>query len=723
MILRAPSRLSWKLLAAIIPAVVLVVGAIVWLQYAMARKEISAAIDKETASIAQRLSMDVDDVLEQRRRDVATLAETPLIADYYRNVDFGLHDEAKTYRAELERYLKGFAERTGDYQRIAFLDASGYVVAGAGKPAKDPALSRARDEAFVAARASGRGGLWTSSIEDRPGRGPSIYFLKPVHDERGRFRGALGLSYGLESLRARLAAAIGRGGRAYLETDDGRRLEGRSAKPAGDVLAARARLRSRPWTVVVEAPADDFFAPLRKVRDATLATAVLGMAVLVGILLLAVGLMTRPIAALVEAARRVGAGDFGHRIPKPGSDELGTLSAAFNEMGERLEANRARNEQLQGQLVQAEKLSAVGQLISAVAHELNNPLAAISGYVQIAMTESDASRLREDLDHVGVNVKRCRKVVDNLLFFVRKSRQERGRVDLNAAALSALELLEYRLVKTEDVRVVQDLAAAGPVVVGDFQQIVQVVVNLVSNACDAMDGVVRWPDGKRLLVATGTEGARGFIRIEDNGPGVAPEAEGRLFEAFFTTKEPGRGTGLGLSICRQIVREHGGDISFENRPGRGCAFRVELPLGSEAEFDRLEGEEEPPALPAVPGRRVLVADDEADVAEVIARVMREDGDEVAVAHSGAEALRLLESGRFDLVISDMEMEKVKGPDVLKKVAESGANPPAKVLFVTGDILNPKVLEFLSRTGAPYLPKPFDIEELRQAARRLLAPRA
>ncbi|MCM2303177.1 MAG: response regulator, partial [Elusimicrobia bacterium] len=171
-------------------------------------------------------------------------------------------------------------------------------------------------------------------------------------------------------------------------------------------------------------------------------------------------------------------------------------------------------------------------------------------------------------------------------------------------------------------------------------------------------------------------------------------------------------------ICRQIAREHGGDVILENRPGLGCAFTLDLPEGREEDFESLEAVEERLRHPAVPGKRVLVADDEADIAEVIARLLREDGDEAVLAHGGAEALKLLETGTFDLVISDMEMEGVKGSDIYERLSSNGSS--ARLLFVTGDILNPKVLEFLSRTKSEFLPKPFDIDELRQAVRRLLS---
>lgn len=718
-----PSRLSWKLLVAIVPAVVAAVSGIVALQYQMARGEITRAINKETAALAQRLALNIDELLLQRRRDLLTLAETPLIADYYRNRDFGLNDEAGAYRRELARYLANFAARTGEYARIAYFDEKGREVSGTRGRAAD--VERAQDEFFVKAREAGPAGWWTSSIQERPGTGLVIYYAKAIFDEHGKFKGVLVLVYDTASLRELLqGVVVGSRGRAYLQAEGGRRLEGRPLPPhVSDLLTAPSPMKTRPWTVVVEAPAEDFLGPLRAVRDASLLTAFLGLAALVAILLLVVRSITRPIAALVEAAGRIGAGDFAHRIRKPGTDELGTLSSAFNEMGERLDANRRETVQLQSQLIQAEKLSAVGQLISAVAHELNNPLGAISGYVQIAMQESVSESLKSDLAHAYSNVLRCRKVVDNLLFFVRKSRHERRRVELNETVRAALELLEYRLVKTEDVRVLQDLSSRGPAIVGDFQQIVQVLVNLINNACDSMAGPGRHPDGKRLLISTGVQDGRAFLRVEDNGPGLPPGAESRLFEPFFTTKAAGHGTGLGLSICQQIARDHGGEISVESRSGAGCAFRVEIPEGSEADFGRLEEEPAPARHPAVPGKRVLVADDEEDIAELIARVLREDGDEARVASGGAEALRLLASEPFDLVVSDLEMAQVNGRDVYRLLKAGGGDSPARVLFVTGDILNPKVLEFLSKTGAEYLPKPFDIEELRQAVRRLLSSRA
>lgn len=703
-----------------LPPVVLAVSAIVWIQYHRARTELLGAVDKEIRYLAQRTALSVDEQLHQSFRDLFTLAETPLIADHYRNVDFQLLDEAESYRRELERFLGNFAERNKAYARIYYLAPDGREIVRVPKSA--PAESHARRDYLEKARAAGPGGWWSSSMRQLPTGELAVYFSKPIRDERGAFRGALVLCWDLAPMRERLGGIeIGRTGRAIIRTADGLVLQdGARPPPAGELLSASSELKRQAWTVVVEAPAEDFLGPLRGVRDAALLTSLLGLLVLIGLLFWVVRSITRPIAELATAARLIGRGELSHRVGYAGQDELGSLAGAFNEMAEGLETNRKLNAQLQSQLIQAEKLSAVGQLISAVAHELNNPLGAISGYVQIAMLDPLPPRMKKDLQHVFNNVLRCRKVVENLLFFVRQSRHERKRVDLNECVRSALELLEYRLKKTEDVKVVAQLAERPPEVVGDFQQIVQVLVNLVSNACDAMQGVVRYPEGKRLVLRTCSEGDAAVMLIEDNGPGIPPELRDRIFQAFFTTKEAGRGTGLGLSICKQIVEEHGGDVSFTTREGKGTTFRVELPAGREEEFERLELPDEPVQYEPVPGKRILVADDEKDIAELIARLLVEDGDEVEIALHGSEAVARVERERYDLVISDMEMEAAKGQDLFAKMIERDGAAGGRILFVTGDVLNPKVLEFLSRTGCAYLVKPFDIHELRQTVRRMLA---
>lgn len=713
--LRAPFRLSWKLMLAIVPAVSLVVGLVAWLGYSASRREILAAIDREARLLAQRTASNIDELLAQRYRDLFTLAETPLIADYYRNVEFGLSDEAQAYRKELQRYFAGFASRTKVYAAILYLDASGREVARAGDA---PPPSK---EFIEELRASGD---WRTSRVQLLGDGRHVlHYGKPIRDELGRTKGFLVLDYDLEEAKALLRSiVVGSRGRAYAVTASGVRFQGKPPTGVeGDLLTASATLRRRPWTVWVEAPQEDFLGPLRSVQRAAALTCLLGLAGLIAALLLLVRSITRPIAALAAAARRVEAGDMSTRVDSPGGDELGELAAAFNAMATRLEQDRRLKGELQAQLIQAEKLSAIGQLISAVAHELNNPLGAASAFAQMAARDPKAPEtLREDLGRIRFNIMRCQKVVDNLLFFARQSRQERKRVDLNEAASSALELLQYRLQKNEDVRVEAALDPDPPLAAGDFQQIVQVLVNLISNACDAMGEVSRYPEHKRLVLRTGRSETASWVEVADNGPGIPESLGPRLFEPFFTTKESGRGTGLGLSISRSIAKEHGGDLTFSSVAGEGSSFRLSLPSARPEDLEQLEESAPPPEFSPVPGKRVLVADDEADIAELISRVLREDGDEPVSVTSGTEALELVRTEAFDLVVSDMAMEGVRGSDLYTALAQRVSPRHPRILFVTGDILNAKVLEFFSRTNAEYLVKPFDVTELRQTLRRLLA---
>jgi len=697
------------------------VGVSLWLQYSAARREMLGSIDKEMGQLAQNTGVGIDDLLSQRYRDLFTLSETPLIADYYHNVDFQLKDEAETYRKELTRYLQRFSERSGAYAQILYLDAKAKPVCRVSLPGVSAAVGFSDDE--FARAASAREGWWVSSMHDIPGVGPVVDYAKPVRDDLGTLKGMLVLRYDLRQIRRLLdSVRIGGRGLAYIRTPDGPLFPSEHAPMAGEVLSASRPLDRRGWGVTVEAPLEDFVGPLRRIRNAAVFTCLICGALLIATLLWLVRSITRPIEALVGAARAIGAGDLQHRIADVGTDEVGTLSRAFNEMAERLERNRRTQAGLQAQLIQAEKLSAVGQLISSVAHELNNPLGAISGYAQILLLDDPPAPLRDDLTQIRQNVMRCQKVVDNLLFFVRKSQHERERIDLNEAVVAALELLNYRLVKTEDVEVVRNLADAAPEVIGDFQQIVQVLVNLVNNACDSMEELER-PEGKRLILRTRAASGRSIVEVEDNGEGIPAEAMSRIFEPFFTTKAPGKGTGLGLPICRQIALDHGGDVSVESRPGRGTVFRIELPSATTAELAGGAASEAPAPLPAVPARRVLVADDERSIADLLARLLREDGDDVAVALNGGEALRLLREGVFDLVISDIEMERAKGQDLFSELRGPDGRPRCPVIFITGDILNPKVTEFLRESGCSYFTKPFDLSALMQTVRRLLSATA
>ncbi|MDD5656200.1 MAG: ATP-binding protein [Elusimicrobia bacterium] len=708
---RWPHTIRWRLLLAILPAVALGIMGIVLMQYLLARREMLDTVRTAVDESAKHAAANVDDLLRQRREDLFTLAESPLFADYYNNIDFQLWDEAETYRRELEKHLLRFSRRAEVYARILYVDPSGRPIsvierdhAGQAGPVPD---------IFQKVRRLPPGQWAVSGTEVLPDGASAVYYAKPIFDELGRFRGVFILGYDLAQIRHLLRnLVVGKTGRAWIRAADGE-LDGISARPAGSLVTSRQPIKELPWTLAVEAPLKEFLGPLQTIRNAAILAACLGFLVLVAILRWLVHSITRPVATLAEAARAIGRGDLSHRIAKVGGDELGGLSAAFNEMAGNLESNLRTNAELQGQLIQAEKLSAVGQLVSIVAHELNNPLGMMCNYSEMAMAQDCPPQIRADLATAHKHAKRCEKVVKNLLNFAHRSRLERGRTNLNEVARCALELLEYRLVKKAGVSLCADLAPELPDIIGDFQQLSQVLVNLINNACDAMEESPR----KNIVLRTWRQGDRAHVSVTDTGCGIPEEVRGRIFQTFFTTKPVGRGTGLGLAICRQIAVAHGGSIDFTTKSGDGTTFELALPLPAAEELAATDAPPPQVLLAAVPGRRILVADDEPDQAAAIARTLREDGDEVDVATTGTEAVRLARERGYHLVISDFQMGTAKGSDVYQALKAKNPNP--RIIFVTGDILNAEVLHFMEDTKAQFLTKPLVLPELQQAARRLL----
>ncbi len=381
---------------------------------------------------------------------------------------------------------------------------------------------------------------------------------------------------------------------------------------------------------------------------------------------------------------------------------------------------------LETQLVQSEKLAAVGQLVSGVAHELNNPLTSIAGLSEFLLEQKELGK--KDRGHLQViqeQAERAGRIVRNLLTFARKGSAERIPVDLNDVIRRTLALTAYEL-KLKDVTVERELSGALPEVFGDRHGLLQVVLNLVTNAAHAVTDNPR-ERPREITVSTWFDG-KVHLRVADTGPGISDEVAQSIFTPFFTTKEPGKGTGLGLSITYSIVESHGGQISLEPRgPRGGAAFRVDLPPApADAVRPALTPVHGTPAVNAGAGggapavkRTILLVDGDPAVQRTIKALFARDGHDVEVAGDPQHALALAQRGSFDLVITDARA-MAPGKRGVLLAEELVTTLPAlrdRIIVATGDV-RPATEETLARLGVRYVRKPFNLRDLRVEAARL-----
>jgi two-component system NtrC family sensor kinase len=262
------------------------------------------------------------------------------------------------------------------------------------------------------------------------------------------------------------------------------------------------------------------------------------------------------------------------------------------------------------------------------------------------------------------------------------------------------------------------LAPNLPPTLADPYQLQQVFLNLLVNAEQAL---LHSRGGGRVSIRTYQPLAqRVAFEVADDGPGVPPEIASRIFDPFFSTKAPGEGTGLGLSIVYGIVKQHGGDVYFENQPSGGARFVVDLPLVSVAEAESPK-EILPRALQAtdVGAGRILVVEDEASVANLISDVLKEEGHHVEITLDSQEGLARLSRGHYDAILCDLRMPRLDGQAYYDALVQAGSPMKDRILFITGDTLAPRTRDFLEPRGLPHLDKPFLVEELKLAVHAVL----
>lgn len=384
----------------------------------------------------------------------------------------------------------------------------------------------------------------------------------------------------------------------------------------------------------------------------------------------------------------------------------------FDELERRVaELNRA-NEQLefkQQQVIQAEKLSAIGKLVAGVAHELNNPLTAVMGFSEFLLMADCSAQIKATLHKIHGAANRCRKIIQNLLSFSREQESRHRMTDLNELAADVLEF-SARGLADRGIEAAADYEEGLPQVCIDADRMKQVLLGMINNAMAAMEDRPK----RTLRVRTWSHERQVFLSVTDTGVGIPEEHLTKVFDPFFTTREVGQGVGLGLSTCYALVEKFGGTVRVESRLDSGTTFTIELPVGEpkpvETEY-----------VPLKPNRRrgqarVLVVEDEDDLRVMYEVALKREGYEVVLASDGAEAIEVLSRGEYEVIVLDMKMPGMDGGDFCAHVEANCPELMKKVLFVTGDTVSERTHWWIEHTGQPLLNKPFRVRDFIEAVK-------
>jgi signal transduction histidine kinase len=454
----------------------------------------------------------------------------------------------------------------------------------------------------------------------------------------------------------------------------------------------------------------------------------LGLSV-VGIVLSALGVswfvrrVTIPLRELRDGAEAVGRGDFSRRIKFFSNDEVGEVAREFNRMTTNLQASRVELERAmqtvkltQEQLIQREKLSAVGMFVAGVAHELNNPLTAVVGLSELLKSLPAGASPREYHDRIAKSAMRCHKIVHSLLSFSRQQPAERKLIQAHDVVGEVLDVMAYEL-RTNGIKVICEFTEVLAPIVADSHQLQQVFVNILSNARQAMEPAGR---GGQITIRTWQSESTVCLEVADNGPGIRPENLARIFDPFFTTKPVGRGTGLGLSLCYGIIQEHGGRILAQSEFGKGAVFRIELPAAPKVEEAANSTESDGGITELHASRRydILIVDDEPWIRDLAGDILRRDGHAVVLASGGMQALSKIAKQKFDVIVSDWKMPEMNGIQLYEHLQATDPAVARRMMLMTGDLVNHAIQDFLNQNGITCLSKPFVIGEFRSAVERL-----
>jgi two-component system NtrC family sensor kinase len=363
---------------------------------------------------------------------------------------------------------------------------------------------------------------------------------------------------------------------------------------------------------------------------------------------------------------------------------------------------------LQEQLIQTEKLSSLGEIISGVAHELNNPLTSIIGLSELLLMEPGLnSEMKEELGSIREEARRTSRIVQNFLTFSRKYRPEKTICRINRIIESILEIRTYEIMVSH-IKISKNLDPELPLTMADPNQLRQVFLNIINNAIQALQTA---QEERSLTVSTKKREDKIEISIGNTGPVIPRDILSKIFDPFFTTKEVGKGTGLGLSVSHGIITEHGGSIYVQSKEGEGTQFIIKIPVENIPANSKKVKEEK--TLWNFLDKRILVVDDEASILKFISRALENTGSTVDAAESGDRALAYLVENEYDLVISDLRMPGIDGWKLFSWVKQNRPHIAKKLIFITGDIMNPDAQAFFKDAKLPYLKKPFNIKDLKR----------
>lgn len=392
------------------------------------------------------------------------------------------------------------------------------------------------------------------------------------------------------------------------------------------------------------------------------------------------------------------------------------VNETLKRRSEELATAMLKKEQAHKQLLHSERLAAVGKMAAGAAHEINNPLAIISGRAQMMMQKERDPADEKALKLIVDQCSRASKILTDLMSFARPALPKKELVNINAVVFEGLWMFESRY-ESRGITLHREFAESLPNVLVDGNQMQQVFVNLLMNAEHAVT-----PPGSVTVRSGLTEtGDKVFVSFADTGCGIPPENLQHIFEPFFTTKEAGQGTGLGLALAYSIVKSHQGTITVKSRAGHGTTFTISLPAAGDVAAVMERGERGSARAELKESKRVLVVDDETHVRAVLVEALTGAGYNVEQADTGIAALRSIQHGAFDLVTLDIRMPSMDGMAVLRAMRER--LPQFPVIVITG-LASAEEIDAAKSLGVySCIRKPFEVSQVIAEVRRALAERS